>query len=536
MDKATRRDFLQFLGRTTALGALAYSTPLLTACQTKPGDSSGQPPIAGITPSMKDDLLLSPGLKYDVLISWGEVINTQGESFGTHNDFTTFVPRPGTDGTEGVLWVNHESVTPSLFHKEYNPQKRTKALAEAERRAVGGSLLHVKKMNGKWALQKNSKWNRRISGETPIPFSEGQKIMGSATAIGTLANCSGGQTPWGTVLTSEENYHHFYGEASFYNGQRNYKPSESFAWQDHFPLPPEHYGWVVEVNPWTGKATKQVALGRAGHEGSTPVLTKAGKAVVYMGEDREGGFLFKFVSEAGDLKKGKLYAADTKKGRWILLDRNKNKKLQATFKTQLDVLTYSRYAAEAAGATPLDRPEDIEVDPKTNNILVSLTNNSKTNNPHGGLLKISEEEDFDSEKFEAKLWLKGGKENGFSCPDNLAFDKRGNLWMTVDISEKVMGTGPYKSFGNNGLFYVPMSGEFAGQAIQVASAPVDAELTGPWFAPDGKTLFLSVQHPGLSARKDPSKPTSHWPGGNKTQAKSSVVTIQGPALEALMKA
>ena len=78
-----------------------------------------------------------------------------------------------------------------------------------------------------------------------------------------------------------------------------------------------------------------------------------------------------------------------------------------------------------------------------------------------------------------------------------------------------------------------MTGEGAGIPIQVASAPIDAELTGPCFSPDYKTLFLSVQHPGSMARKNMKKPTSHWPDGKGKLARSAVVAINGPLLDEL---
>ena len=69
-------------------------------------------------------------------------------------------------------------------------------------------------------------------------------------------------------------------------------------------------------------------------------------------------------------------------------------------------------------------------------------------------------------------------------------------------------------------------GKQKGKAIQVASAPVDAELTGPWFSPDCKTLFLSVQHPG-SKSKSLDQLTSNWPDGGNSVPKSSVICLKG---------
>jgi secreted PhoX family phosphatase len=100
------------------------------------------------------------------------------------------------------------------------------------------------------------------------------------------------------------------------------------------------------------------------------------------------------------------------------------------------------------------------------------------------------------------------------------------------MSERVMGTEAFKSFANNGLFYVPMSGAAAGKPIQIASAPKDAELTGPSFASDGRTLFVSVQHPGNSTT-DIDQPTSRWPEGGGKLPKPAVVALRGALLDAL---
>jgi secreted PhoX family phosphatase len=182
----------------------------------------------------------------------------------------------------------------------------------------------------------------------------------------------------------------------------------------------------------------------------------------------------------------------------------------------------------------LDRPEDIEIDPLTGHVLVSLTNNFPKGNYHGSILKIREKEnDHFSLEFEHETFLAGGEETGFTCPDNMAFDPKGNLWLTSDIPGSLIGSNKFGSFGNNGLYYVPSKGSDAGKVIQMASAPVDAELTGPTFTPDGKTLFLSIQHPG-ERTTDVNDCTSNWPDGGKAIPKPSVVAIQGPLLERIV--
>ena len=152
----------------------------------------------------------------------------------------------------------------------------------------------------------------------------------------------------------------------------------------------------------------------------------------------------------------------------------------------------------------------------------------------GQILKIEEaKDDKTSLTFTASVFKAGGEATGFACPDNMAFDPKGNLWFTSDISGSSIGKEPYASFQHNGLFMVPSYGVDKGKVIQVASAPVDAEFTGPQFSEDGTTLFLCIQHPGEGS-KAIGDFTSNWPEGNGAMPKSAVITISGAPLNDLM--
>jgi secreted PhoX family phosphatase len=180
------------------------------------------------------------------------------------------------------------------------------------------------------------------------------------------------------------------------------------------------------------------------------------------------------------------------------------------------------------GATKMDRPEDCEIDPITGHIFLNCTNNVPAKRPYGAVYKfIEKNSDYESLEFESSIFVRGGFESKIACPDNMAFDKKGNLWITTDISESEIGSEVYKTFGNNALFYMPMSGPDSGKAFRVAQAPVDAELTGPCFSEDGKTLFISVQHPGARS-KTLMDLTSHWPEGGVSIPRPSVVAIKIP--------
>lgn len=508
-----RREFLQFLGVSGVLATLP-------GCSTKSPFSSSSLPH--LPPSLDDKLLTVDGLDYKILIRWGDQIN-KTQKFGYNNDFIAFHP---LTNDRGILWVNHEYVTPLFI----NGEERTKENVDLELLEVGGSLLEVKMTNGEWNVVKNSSYNRRLDGNTQIPFAWDKKIAGSKMAIGTMGNCAGGYTPWGTILTCEENYDMFWGDRN-----RKGKSIEKswVQWDKFYPRAPEHYGWVVEVEPLTGKSKKLVSLGRCAHECAAVTKSKSGKIVAYTGDDSTYEHLYKFISDSSDsLERGKLYVANLEKGEWISLHREDQSVLMKNFKDQTEIQVFTREAAKLVGATPLDRPEDIEFDPLTGNVLITLTNNKTNKNYHGSILKIMEDNnDPGSLTFKHGTFLTGGAEHNFACPDNMIFDPKGNLWFTTDVSGGDINKGEYEGFGNNGLFVFLRSGPNQGEVIRIASAPVDAELTGPCFSPDYKTLFLSVQHPGEYS-ESLNKLSSHWPDGGKP--KPVVVTLSGPVLEKIV--
>ena len=516
MKEFDRRAFLKFLGVTTYSLSSASMLVSMTGC-----NSEKDFQIPSIAPSFKDDLLLAKGLSYQKIISFGDQM-TPTEIFGFNNDYIDIEP---ISSTELLMWVNHEYINPQFV----GGWERTKENIDKERAIIGGSIIKLKQKDGKWNYVKDDKNNRAIRATTKIPFNNGEVIRGKDYAIGTLANCAGGKTPWGTFLTCEENFQHFYGTRDLKTDK--IIPS-SLAWESVYDNPPEHYGWVVEINPHTGAAKKHTNLGRFSHESAKCVLAKKGNVVVYSGDDKADEFIYKFISDTKDsFDSGTLYVADITNGKWLPLDLEKSPILKKHFKTKLDVMIFARKAARLLGATELDRPEDIEVHPVTGDIYVTLTNNKKKQNYHGSILKINEANgDYNSLNFKSETFAFGGKTGGFSCPDNLAFDKNGNLWVCSDISGRKIGKEPYTAFGNNGLFIIPTSGPQAGVPIQVGSGPVDCELTGLCFSPDFKTLFLSVQHPGENS-KDMDNLTSNWPSGGIP--KSSVIALSGDLLDKL---
>jgi secreted PhoX family phosphatase len=549
-----RREFIRFLGKASI--GTAILPPFLISCGNlaAPTEKSlvtseqtlnllRQLTVVGLSPSDKDDLLLAKGLDYHTIIKWGDKISDE-DTFGFNNDFTCFIPFDENNPKDGLLWVNHEYVNPLFvsdfdYRKYENPDEhRTKEQVDKEMYNVGGSIVRIKQTNGKWEIVKNDPHNRRITAKTPIALNWDSPIKGTSTVIGTHSNCSGGITPWKTFLTCEENYDSFFGETEYdENNVASHRPSHQ-GWENFYKYPPEHYGWVVEVDPKDGSAQKHVAIGRFAHECCTLYELADKRVVAYSGDDKNNEHLYKFVSsKPGSLKEGILYVADTINGKWLALDWESQPALNEKFKDQTEVLIRAREAAKILGATELNRPEDIEIDPITGSVFVSLTNNTDKNDFHGSILKIEETNgQYDALTFKASDYMVGGAENGFSCPDNLAFDLAGNLWFTSDMSGSKMNKedGPYMAFKNNSLFVVPRHGKEEGKVIRLVSAPNDAELTGPWFAPDGKTLFLSVQHPGEQTIHL-SNPTSTWPFDEDGVPKPAVVAITGDLIEKMNK-
>ncbi len=515
-----RREFIDFMGK----GALIVPTlpSFLSACNVKPEKQVA----ASKFPSTEDDLILADGLSYDVLIKEGDDLN-DSMKFGTDNDYLAFIPE---SETEGLLWVNHENIDSMLaFGKAREDSRQEKYILE-EMENLGGSILRIKKENGKWVPVIGDPRNNRLTAKTEIPFEWPEAVQGSNVGIGTFANCAGGVTPWGTVLTCEENYQDYYGEYDYETGE---KSAGYLKWSNVFPdRPPQHYGWVVEVDLKTGKAKKQVGLGRMAHECATVQELEDGRVVVYTGDDKVDCCLYKFISdEPGQIYPGKLYAANLESGSWELVDISRPE-IAEKCKDQTEVMIRAREMAKVVGGTELDRPEDIEIDPLSGDVFITLTNNKPKGNYHGSFLRIKETGGYDTLEFEHDTFLTGGEEAGFSCPDNMAFDKAGNLWFCSDISGSSMNKEPYIRFGNNGLFVLIRNGEDAGELFQVGSAPKDAELTGPWFMPDGETLMMSVQHPGSQAESLDNL-TSNWPDGGDSIPRSAVVAIKGDLIKKL---
>jgi uncharacterized protein len=535
-----------------------------------PGGQSGAASFGPIQPSDEDDIKLPEGFRYEIVRSSGDSMGG-GMVYGDHNDFVAYFPVDALDGgddsEDGILWVNHEYINP-MFWSDYadteGATKKTKEQIDREKAGVGGSVVRVKKEGDAWRFVEGDAMNRRIDATTPMdltgPAAGSDRMKGAVEVVGTLANCGGGVTPWNTVLTCEENFQDYYGQRTDDQGEPGQGTDDSpealeiadtYRWLDDpdNAQPPEHYGWIVEIDPFDpeSKPRKHTWLGRVRHENAAITVSPSGRVVVYTGHDEEDQCIYKFVSSGtykeGDrganmdlLSDGMLYVADFGQGKWVAMDYENNPIFKENgYEGQGDVLVRTIDAAkledpetELPIGTPMDRCEDIEVHPGTGQVYAALTNNALHGNFYGQILRMTEKDDDpEAEEFRYEIFAAGGPQTGFASPDNLLFDRDDNLWVITDISSSSLGSGIYTSFKNNGAFVLPSGldgGAGGSDVVQFASAPVQAELTGPAFTPDGKTLFLAVQHPGEeSESKD--DPTSTWPNGD--EPKSSVVAITG---------
>ncbi len=498
----------------------------------------------------------------------------QETQLGMHHDGIHFYPQDGS--RRGLLVMNHEYTDDGLLFSDgmanWSADKVRKSQA-----AHGVSVIEVQDGGGQWQIVKASRWARRITANTPMQLSgpaAGHAMLrtaadpGGRTVLGTLNNCGSGITPWGTYLTCEENFVGYFNGADTPNAhERRWglrKGGFGYRWHEHdarfdatkTPNEPNRFGWVVEIDPSNPGSTpiKRTALGRSAHEGATTALTKDGRAVVYMGEDARFEYIYKFVSRdavkpggfaanATLLDHGTLYVARFDadgRGQWIALVHGQGPLTSADgFADQGEVLIKSRQASDLLGATKMDRPEWIDID-KNGWVYCTLTNNSnrggdkqfvvdtanpRANNSMGNIIRWKDDGDFHGTTFAWNHFVMAGdpslpradakgntRGDMFACPDGLWTDQRGVLWIQTDMSTSAMGKGDLVNMGNNMMLAADPN---TGEVRRFLVGPAGSEVTGATSTPDGKTMFINIQHPGESPseRSDPANPRaiSNWP-------------------------
>ena len=536
---------------------------------------------------------VADGYNTQVLIRWGDPVvagavsmdllapdaKQQEMQFGYNNDFLAYVPfqRGSDDSRHGILCVNHEFTNPELMFAGITYEDKLEARSDEQIRieaaSHGHSIVEIRQNDDQsWHVVGGSLLNRRFTMNTEFrisgpaaghPRMQTEQDPSGKRVLGTISNCSGGVTPWGTVLSGEENIqYYFHGDVGDSAEADNHErlgidgtgDYAFFRLDKRFdlgvtPNEPNRFGWVVEIDPYDPDrpAVKRTALGRFRHEGAATAVNRDGRVVVYSGDDERFEYLYKFVSaqkfdpdnlenNRDLLDDGVLYVARFNADgsvQWLPLVYGAGPLTWKNgFYSQADVLIDTRKAADFLGATPMDRPEDVEENPVTHNVFVVLSSNDertddqlepanpRSNNVHGHIVEL-EIPLFDGKPDHASTdhgwsmflkagqleqddaWYQGQKPNTWlSCPDNITFDNQGRLWIATDGFQKVSGV-------LDGIYACEVAGPKRALTKQFFHVPIGAELCGPCFTPDNSTLFVAVQHPGEYSTFD--EPSTRWP-------------------------
>ncbi len=655
-------------------------------------------PALGFEPvakSLADDFVVPPGYTARVLIAVGDPLFADVPDYRDDGDNPDYTRRCGDwhDGMEyfglsaaggpspeasdrALLAINHEWVSSVFLHRDGAAAvPRPAAEVDAEIAAMGVSVVEIAKdAEGRLAYVRGSAFNRRVTTLTPVelagPLRGHPKLRtlyspdGTRTR-GTVNNCGTGKTPWGTLLTGEENWVSFFArdaedadrrsEAENYALARYGRPpgtTQTYRWDsapgnadrhrrwntsvtgasadggDDYRHEIHGQGYMTEIDPYDPASAvhKRTALGRFAHEGAAFSLPESGEPLaVYMGDDARGEYIYKFVSNspwdpadanAGNrmavgakyLDSGTLYAArfdEDGGGEWLPLNLGNPAVAgceRYPFADDGDVLLHARIAADAAGATRMDRPEWSSVNPANGDVYITLTNNSsrrlggsddgsdgtlgvdsanprayedrredsstlQRGNVNGHIVRMAED-GAASTSFRWDIYLFGAEsdadasrinlsgltaEQDFSGPDGIGFGGGTDIfWIRTDDSAMtdrsnamMLAAAPGQQ-GDGGALELD-HGEAKvvthlgarprmNELKRFLVGPVDQELTGLAETPDGRALFVNVQHPGLGTPADsaarPERYTSHWPGnmgygpgGNRARPRSATVMI-----------
>lgn len=497
-----------------------------------------------------DDVIVPNNYTVDVLFAQGDAVEknsstelgeaTTLENFqkvaGGHHDGMYFFELDGVDpNVGGLLAINHENRWGDFHEKVLKNNK----VSNSDKKnwnlsAVGVSIIEIEFNQGQWQVRKDSPYNRRYHGLTKYRVSGPAADKVGKEVIGTLNNCSSGDTPWGTYLTCEET------ESNYYDPTK----------------PREGYGWIVEIDPYAeidNMPVKRTAMGRYSHENSAYLLDDDNNLAFYSGDDSTPGCIYKFIpnkkynpndrkANKNLLDNGTLYVAKFNgngTGEWLELTQGKNGLIKGAkdpgkytqgvkpprpktidFNDQADVLIHAYEAGRVAGGTLMDRPEWITVGPKKD-IYCCMTNNSgriNTNsanprifNKHGHIIRWHEDADkATSLTFRWEMFLLAGNKketlphlkgeiigDAFTSPDGIRIDPKNRLWVQTDGVSK-----DNAMYGHNGMYYIDQETH---ESKRFLVGPYGCEITGIAYTPDLKNMFVNIQHP-----------TKEWPSNQQT--------------------
>jgi secreted PhoX family phosphatase len=512
----------------------------------------GKRPLIGFAPVLnaaapegKPVPTISDDYEYDILIPWGSPLQPGGpdiaggrpaseaealQQIGIGHDGMWFFPLDRR-GDRGILCINHEFGGNAHVLGDGAPAATLEA-ARISQAVHGVSVVEIRKRRGTWEAV-GSRRNRRITPNTPVVFDgpvAGSALLATPSgnpAAGTVNNCANGYTPWGTYLTCEENFNGYFGwndaayaptaeQARYGFGSGGF----GYGWHLHegrwdlsnpdFTNEEHRFGWVVEIDPMRPDAppVKHTALGRVKHEGIATTVGRGGRLVGYMGDDERFDYIYKFVSSGNwrsmrarginPLSDGTLYVArfdDDGTGEWLELSP-RNPALSGWSMER--ILVFTRLAADAVGATPMDRPEWTTVAPN-GDVYCTLTNNSRRTvadaanplapNPNGHIIRWRDADRHVGTTFEWDIFVLAepdtfGTDHSFGSPDGIWADPDGRIFIETD--------GGQPDTNNQLLVADPSTGEIRRLLAGVAGD----EITGITVSPDRRTLFVNTQHPG----------------------------------------
>jgi len=602
IDKAlSRRDFMK-ASATLGMGAFLALNPLSQAIAASTSTSSKLLSFDAIPASTADTVVVPKGYTAEVLISWGDPIFKDAPAFDPSGKApSSSQEKQFGDNTDGmhcfsihedraVMAVNNEYINPEYLY-DHEGKKMTPDDVKKGQAAHGVSVFEITKKDGKWEVNVEGKLNRRITAYTPMEMTgpaTGHDLLKTVadlegkTILGTINNCASGQTPWGTYLTCEENFHGYFGadeKTEVTPEQKRYgiKPSDKrYQWSKYDerfdfgknPNEPHRFGWVVEIDPMDPTSTpkKRSALGRFKHENAALVVNNDGHVVVYLGDDERGEHLYKFVSkgryDANNqkanrdlLEEGTLYVAkfsmdtvDGKgKGEWLELTHGKNALTKENgFPDQASVMVFTRLAATVVGATTMDRPEWVAVHPNNKTVFCTLTNNKqrgkksgqyvggpnpRIKNNYGQIVRWNPSNgDHTSLEFDWDLYVLAGNptvhKDAYAGSKNInasnMFNSPDGLGFDAAGRMWILTDGKYTNkddYAGMGNNQMLCSDPETGEIRRFMTGPIACEVTGLTFSGDNKTMFVGIQHPGER------KANSHFPAGGDSKPRSSIIMI-----------
>ncbi|KAA2215040.1 PhoX family protein [Teichococcus oryzae] len=539
------------------------------------------------------------GYEVQTVIRWGDAVlpdapafdplnqtaEAQAAQFGYNNDYVDFFPLPrGSRNAEhGLLAVNHEYADTQLMFPGMGDDETARLRSSREQAAIemaahGLSVVEIRRENGRWAPVRGGRLNRRITAFTPMrvsgPAAGHDRMKTSADptgtrVLGTLNNCAGGNTPWGTVLTAEENFNQYFGGAAARTGGQAamYKrygivEKASYSWPQHEdrfnldkePNEPNRFGWIVEFDPYDPDSVpvKRTALGRVKHEGCTHAISADGRVAFYSGDDERFDYVYKFVTARAWnpddpaanrdlLDEGTLYVARFNEDgtmNWLPLVHGQGPLTAANgFNSQADVLIETRRAADLLKATPMDRPEDVQPNPVNGRVYAMLTNNTRRKpeqvdrinpraaNAHGHVIEMippgagTDKVDHAATEGRWEIFLVAGRP-GVDAGAQYHQNTSAEGWLscpdncTFDAKGRVWIStdgAPGTSKVADGLYAADTEGEGRALTRLFYQAPTGAEVCGPCLTPDDQTMFLAIQHPGDDKGSSFENPSTRWP-------------------------